>query len=298
MLSKAGIECTVLALLGLSSEIALATPSDAKGRAAELFEQGVRQFSSAEYDAAAKNFLGADQLAPNPRALVNGIIAARRAGQYLVVAEAAERALTRADVDESGVTLARESLNDAASHLTRVDVACAPAPCTVTIDGETAAPGLRYLLPGTHDFVAASTDGATASEHITTLAGSSYRIALKPTPPPAPPLRTTEHEPAAQRSKPLSPTVFYLGAAGTAVLAGLTVWSGLETLSAKSSATNTNWDHVESLALRTDLLMAGAILFGAATTAAGIWGTDWRAGSYASGALIPGGAAIVARGRF
>lgn len=41
MLSKAGIECTMLALLGLWSQLALATPDGDTTRAAELFEQGV-----------------------------------------------------------------------------------------------------------------------------------------------------------------------------------------------------------------------------------------------------------------
>lgn len=288
----------MLALLGLSTKVALATPDGAKSRAAELFEQGVRQFSSAEYEAAAKTFLAADDLAPNARALVNGIIAAKRAGQYLVVAEAAERALSRSDVDESGVTLAREALSDAASHLTRVDVTCTVSPCTITIDGTAAKPGARYLLPGTHDFVGEGGGGATSTEHVTTLPGASYRVSLSPKAEPRAAFQQAQRTPQPAESKPLSPAVFYVGAAGTAVLAGVTTWSGLETLSARSNATRENWDHVENLALRTDLFMAGALLLGGATVAAGIWGTHWGNASYASAAVIPGGAAVVARGRF
>lgn len=288
----------MLALLGLSTKVALATPDGAQSRAAELFEQGVRQFSSAEYEAAAKTFLAADDLAPNARALVNGIIAAKRAGQYLVVAEAAERALSRSDVDESGVTLAREALSDAASHLTRVDVTCTVSPCTITIDGTAAKAGARYLLPGTHDFVGEGASGATSTEHVTTLPGASYRVSLSPKAEPRVAFQEAQRTPEPGESKPLSPVVFYVGAAGTAVLAGVTIWSGLETLSARSNATRENWDHVENLALRTDLFMAGALLLGGATVAAGIWGTQWGNASYASAAVIPGGAAVVARGRF
>src|SRR5207253_699585 len=97
MVSKAGVQFTTLVLLGLLVRDALGGPDDSKNRAAQLFEQGVRQFSSAQYEAAAQTFLAADELVPNTRALVNGITAARRAGQYLVVARAAERALTRSD---------------------------------------------------------------------------------------------------------------------------------------------------------------------------------------------------------
>ena len=288
----------MLALFGLFSQVARAAPDDAKSRAAALFEQGVRQFSSAEYETAAKTFFAADELAPNARALVNGIIAARRAGQYLVVAEAAERALSRSDVDDSGITLAREALNDAAGRLTRVEVTCSAAPCAITIDGAAAKPGARYLLPGTHDFVGDASGGATSAEHVTTLPGASYRISLSPKTEARAALPNSPPTPAPNASKPLSPAVFYVGVAGTAVLAGVTIWSGLETLSARSSATRENWDHVESLALRTDLFMAGALLLGGATVAAGIWGTHWGNASYASAAVIPGGAAVVARGRF
>lgn len=300
MLSKAGIECTMLMLLGLSSQVASAAADDPKSRAAELFEQGVRQFSNAEYEAATRTFLSADDIAPNSRALVNGIIAARRAGLYLVVAETAERALSRSDVDNSGRALAREALNDAAAHLTRVDVACTASPCKITIDGAATNPGPRYVLPGTHDFVGTGADGAVVTEHVTTAAGASYRVSLSPKatePPPSAsqPLVTRSE---AKPPKPLSPVVFYIGTVGTAALVGATIWSGLDTLSAKSSATRANWDHVESRALRTDIFMGGAVLLGAATAAAGIWGTRWGSESYASAAVLPGGAALVARGRF
>src|SRR5689334_14218242 len=248
MLSKAGVQFTTLALLGLLVRGVFAAPDDAKSRAAALFEQGVRQFSSAEYEAAARAFLAADELVPNTRALVNGITAARRAGQHLVVARAAERALARADMDPGSAALAREALVEAARSLTRVEVTCSPTPCTVAVDGAPLRDSALYVLPGSHDFVGTGANGATASEHVNAVAGASYRVTLTPKAPeqlvsapvatrpvPQPKPAPAPIPPEPSRTKPLSPAVFYAGVAGTAALVALTTWSGIDTLSKKDS---------------------------------------------------------------
>jgi hypothetical protein len=293
----------MLSLFGLlwNQAAAQAASEDSTSRAAELFEQGVRQFSRAEYDSAAKAFLAADELAPNTQALVNGITAARRANLHLLVAEASARALARTDVDPGGAALAREALAEAARNLTHLDVTCAPPPCMLTLDGVEIAPGPRYVLPGTHDVVGSAQNGASATEHLSTVAGASYRVMLtlekREAPLPTrvervPPLRPTEAR------KPLSPAVFYAGTAVTGVLVGLTIWSGVQTLSAKSNATEANWGHVEHLARRTDIFLAGALIAGGATAFAGLQLVEWGSGSYVTTALLPGGAGMVAEGRF
>lgn len=326
MLKKAGVQFTTLALVAALAPDASAASAEAKAHAAELFEQGVRQFGSAQYESAARAFLEADALVPNARALVNGITAARRAGMHLAVAQAAQDALTRTDIDAGGAALAREALTEAARNLTLVELACTPSPCTITVDGTAVASGPHYLLPGTHDFVAVGENGASASEHLSAGAGASYRVSLllqaAPPPPasapavatpppavpepaqqeaPAEPPPPPRHEEAGTTGKPLSPAVFYAGAAGTAVLVGLTIWSGVDTLSAKSAAeadTSNDWGHVKSLALRTDVFLGSAIVLGAATGAAALWLVDWGSGGHVSAAINPGGATLRAEGRF
>ena len=321
MPNKAGVQCTTLALVAaLIGRDALGAPADPKARAGELFEQGVRQFSSAQYESAAAAFLEADELVPNSRALINGITAARRAGAHLLVARAAQRALARSDLDAASLSLAREALAESSRNLTAVDVSCAPSPCTVTVDGKTTGLGAGYLLPGTHDFEARGEGGTTASEHLSTVAGASYRVALAlqpPSPPPEVPAVTrvptepqrAEHAAPApphhdegnpQSTKPLTPGFFYAGVGATAVLAGLTVWSGVDTLSAKSDfqrSTDGDWGHVKGLALRTDILLSSALVFGAASAAAGLWLVNWDGGR-STLALLPGGAAVTAAGHF
>ncbi|HEX3597271.1 MAG TPA: hypothetical protein VHU80_19315 [Polyangiaceae bacterium] len=316
MRKKACVKSTTLALvvLLLAEGGALGAPADSKTRAAELFEQGVRQFSSSQYESAAQAFLAADELMPNTRALINGITAARRAGMHLIVARAAERALARPDMDPGGTALAREALAEAARNLSVVEATCSPAPCTITVDGAAMAPSRDYVLPGTHDFAANGDDATTASEHLTCAAGASYRVALKleapapvtaaPSPPATPQPSTPAPPPSFEASKaphrPLTPAMFFAGAAGTAVLVGLTVWSGVDTLSAKSDAQSdpSSWPHVKSLALRTDLFLSGALVLGAATGVAGLWFVDWGSGRRATAVILPGGAAVAAEGRF
>jgi hypothetical protein len=291
-------------LVGLLLTGAALGADDRTSRAAELFEQGVRQFKSADYEAATRSFLAADDSAPNTRALVNAITAAQRAGLYLLVAQTAERALARRDLDAAGATFARDALAEARRSLTQVEVSCATSPCTITLDGSPTQPGSLYMLPGTHDFVASGPNGATASEHVSTAAGAAYRVTLSPSAPASPEIPQTSkpdssgvaHE--SVHTKPLSPALFYVGAAGTAVLVGLTIWSGTDTLSAKSSATESTWPHVQELALRTDLFLAGAALLGGATAAAGLWLVDWGSNAQAAAVPLPGGAALLARGRF
>jgi hypothetical protein len=333
MLRKAGVQLATMELVAaLGTRDARAASAEAKARAAELFEQGVRQFTSAQYESAARAFLEADSLVPNARALIDGITAARRAGLHLTVAQAAQTALTRNDVDAGGAALAREALTEAARNLTLVELECTPAPCAVTMDGTHVASGAQYVVPGTHDFLARGEKGASASEHLSAVAGASYRVSLaliEPPPappppaplppaplPPAPPPPATKESPhdetpprpplpprheESSPAKPLPPAVFYAGVAATAALAGLTIWSGVDTLSAKSKVEanpTLDWGHVQQLALRTDVFLASAIVVGAATGAAGIWFVDWGSGGHASAAIWPGGAVVEAAGRF
>jgi hypothetical protein len=94
--------------------------------------------------------------------------------------------------------------------------------------------------------------------------------------------------------------VFYAGVAGTAALVALTTWSGIDTLSKKDSPTAADhWGDVQDRARRTDILLASAIVVGAATGAAGLWLVDWGPDRHAAAALLPGGGAgLVAEGRF
>lgn len=312
------LQPTILALfLVLASFEARAEDStDTKRRAAGLFVQGVRQFSEANFEQAARTFLAADELVPSSRALTNAISAARQANHHMLVARAAQRALARPGIDAETAALAREALADAARSLSQIEARCEPAPCSITLDGQPLAPGVQYTLPGTHDFVALGPNGARVTEHLSVIAGASYRVTLSLSQPPgraaaeeveSPSAADTQassrrDQPARASSKPLPPAVFWIGAAGSAVLAGLTTWSGVDALSAKRESgayTQPEIDEINSRARRTNFFLAGTLVLGASTAAAGIWLVEWE--SRARAAVTPlseGGFALAAQGRF
>lgn len=271
-------------------------PSDRK-LAAAAFDQGVALFQHAEYAAAAQAFLEADRRSPSATAILNAIGAAKRAGDHLLVAHTAERAIARGDA----IVEARAALAEAATRLARLELGCESAPCVLRLDGEEA-PAASYVLPGTHRVEARGQGDATAEERVVCAAGATYRISLRPralarpdTPPPA--------------RKGLPPGVFFGGLSVTAVLAGVTVWSGVDAISAKHALpavpAQSQEDDVLARARRTDYLLLGAGIAGVASAAIGAFLTEWRPRAPADAAPataavvpLPGGASLVAGGRF
>ena len=105
--------------------------------------------------------------------------------------------------------------------------------------------------------------------------------------------------------------MFLAGVGVTAVLGGITVWSGVDALGAKralpASPVQAQEDDVLARARRTDYLLLGAGLAGAGSIVLGAWLTDWRrrapdgaAPPIPAAAVVPlpGGAALAAGGRF
>lgn len=311
-----------------SVALAAGPTPEAKRQAGASFDEGVRHAAQAEYDAAARAFLRADELAPNATALTNAMAAARRGNADLLLAEAAQRALDRGDAQLA--TTAREALLDAEKRLARLELGCEPAPCKLRVDGALAAAGKRYVLPGDHVVTASGDKGAEATKRVSAVAGTQLRVALvletatpapsaivapslPPAPSsaparasaaPAPPSSAPRPEPpeppelaAPRAGRGLPPGVFYGGLALTAVLAGVTTWSGLNALSSKpavgSAYTQRDKDAYDAARHRTDYLLAGTALFGVATAICGIALVDWgpRDATVALH-IAPGGASL------
>lgn len=321
---SAAVRCAwcVMALLGGVAGVARAdAPS-----AASLFDDGVHKFERAEYEAAAAAFLAADEAAPNAQALLNAIAAGRRGHAHLLVARAAERALARPGTGADLAHLAREALTEASAHLARVELSCVTSPpdggaCALAIDGAAALPGARYMLPGTHRFTGEDKGDATAAARppardekaLTCEAGATYVVALHPEAAPAAasaPASPSSAPSSAPRGSPAGdgwpPAVVYAGAGVTAVLVGVTVWSGVDAIDAKKALPpvplRAQNEDVLSRAHRTDALLAGAAIAAAATVVAGVWLVGWGGGSRPSAAVAvaasPAGASAIVRGRF
>jgi hypothetical protein len=278
----------------LSSASALAHAGDESAerrRAAELYDRAVALYESARYAEAARAFYEADEASPSSDALSSAIAAARLAHDDLLIARAARRAVARESSDPKLAGDARAALSEAEAHLARVDLACSPAPCTLSIESNDVAPGRHYLLPGTR--VLSARFGAEQVEQRASLAaGSLYTITLTPAPEPEPaperaPAATHASKPAsaattrrdATRTKPLPAWSFYAGTGVSLTLVGVTIWSGVDALGDVEHYEKTRMagdrDAAESSVQRTDLLLAGALLMSGLTTYAGIAWVDF-----------------------
>ena len=118
-----------------------------------------------------------------------------------------------------------------------------------------------FVTPGAHVVEGRTHDDRPVREPQTVDAGDVVSISLvppslvpaRPEPPPAPP-------PAGQSTHGWSPVIVYFGGALTLALAGITVWSGLDTLQQKDtfdkSPTSNNLDVGKQKETRTNVLVA------------------------------------------
>jgi hypothetical protein len=317
-LTKLARTLAPLAIAGLVSRAAAAGEPAAtsaqteRERAAAAYDEAVRLSARAEYETAARKFLEADAIFPSVDALSNAIVAARRANAHLLVAEAAERAMRREGTEPDLATGARAALAEAELRLSRLVLSCHPAPCELDVDGSTVPAGRRHVLPGVHVVSAMGPSGARTEERLTTAAGAEYVVALEATPapppgtstpaspgrPPSAPLAAPGSSEAPPQALPLRPWVFYVGLGTTVALAGVTTWSGIDTLNAKADLPNPSSEEKNADVLdrghRTDWLLGGTLVVAAATAAVGLVWVDWGPSEHAGLMLspVPGGAVV------
>ncbi len=256
----------------LTSRVAFAEPKSEgdRERAAHAYDEGVSAYERAEYRLAAERFLEADALVASADAVANALSAAQKVGDPALLERTAERAVARekedAELAKTGRRLLAESKASRASQ-----------PSMKQPSAETPRPP------------------ANAKRETVPIAA------------PAAVVRSDVPESADRRrarEKPWPPALFYAGAAGTAVLGSLTIWSGIDTLDARERLPGTSEednDSVRARALRTDALLAGTLVLAAATTYVGLakirWGQDSEPVAL-GGALGAQGAVVTARGRW
>jgi hypothetical protein len=270
----------------MSASLSARASDDAAGRqrAAELYDRAVALYESAKYGDAARAFYEADQLSPSSDALSSAIAAARLAHDDLLVARAAQRAVARENSDPKLAGDARAALSEAEAHLARVDLACAPTPCSLSIESSAVEPGRHYLLPGTR-VLSASFGGEHVEQRASLAAGSLYTITLTvapkaaPTVTPKPAPMSSPPRDVSPLSKPLPAWTVYAGAGVSLALAGVTIWSGVDALSDVEHYESTRLvgdrDTAQSSVRRTDLLLAGTVLMAGLTTYAAIAWVDF-----------------------
>lgn len=288
-----GAACFTAVRAEAQQEVQVASKAFAEGQQAQLRGEFVR---------AAELFEIADGAVPSAPALRSAIRNRGAAGQEVRAATLALQALQRYPADAETREVAETALTQFAPRLTRLRLVCSE-PCTATLDGALVGAGAISRLeffasPGTHVVRASWPGRPPLSESIETRAGQSLEIALTapvkrpttpqpssstaapppvtvppPSPPPPAPIMTYES------GRGLSPAVFWIGLGLTAVGGGLIYWSGTDTLEKRDeyerNPTRERYDDGVKLERRTNLLIGGTALLGAATLSIGLFATDW-----------------------
>jgi hypothetical protein len=184
-----------------------------------------------------------------------------------------------------------QALGVVGQHVGTLEILCDVAGAEISVDGQPAGKlplGAPLRLGAGTAVVELRADGyAPVQKPVTVVAGQLTRESFALVPQerrPAPP-------PAAFVAAPVTPVVvfeptllqrratFVVAAAATAVVGGLAIWSGLDTLSARDSyrlmPTHEAYDAGTGKQLRTNLLIGGTAALGAATLALGIFATRW-----------------------
>jgi hypothetical protein len=291
--------------------------------AAQEFDAGRRAFQLEDYASAADHFENAHRDVPSPEALRLAIRAHDLAGNAERAATLAALAL-RAYPDDSGtVALAQEYLKKLEPGLHRLTIACKPA-CSVVVDKRSVledpvSEGVVFVPAGPHVVVAVWSGGREHSERVVGQAGVSTSLSFRAPPPSTKTKGTAESSTTSPHEEPpassgLPPVLTYVGLGLTTVLAGATIWSGIDTKN------NPGRDVVEERCLdlgencpeyqqgldsqrRTNLLL-GVTAGGAVLTGVVALFTDWgreaptSTGTVLTPAVLAGGAGLSATGRF
>ena len=300
----------LLAALGFAP-LARAAASDTDKLAAKTFVEGQAAFKAGDFRLAAERFEAAYNLKPHHSPLWNAARSWEAAGELSRAANLYERFLKDAPPGSKDRNRATSFLKQASEKLGRLMVH-AEGLTDLRVDKKPVEPGTVYVDPGEH-LVEARAGEATVSENARLTPGTTVSVVLKP-PPAIPPPPPPSEKPAAAQQSPPTPPVFtraaepergvvhvvvpVVAAALALGAGGLTVWSGMDTLSLrdsfKLSPTQANLDNGRSAQLRTNVFIGVSAGLAAVTVVCAIALNlpDGSSSSSTHVAVGPGGLAV------
>jgi hypothetical protein len=255
----------------------------ATGEARRAYDKGAEAYNHGDYVVAVQELARADELAPNDNVLRFALFAAERADSAVLAMNLVERARARG----MAVPVIDKLVARFAPTLASVRMNCTTAAaCTARVDGVPVPEGRTVWLSPTPHAIEFRTKGGVERRSIDPRAGTSLLLApdgrlpvaseFQDTPQPA----AVEEQPA-RRSGP-SPVWFWLGAGVTAVLAGATTASTIDTLGKHdhfiAHRTTARADEGQSAQLRTNILVASTVASAAITAVLGLFVVRWGGG--------------------
>jgi hypothetical protein len=293
---------------GLAQTASEASPAQVRA-AAEAFDRGREAYKSGDPVVAAEAFELADSKAASPVALEYAIRSRDKAGQLDRAATLAALAKARYSGEAMLEKLADEVLSRARTELYEVEVTCSE-PCDLVVDGKLVHgradfERVVFLADGDHILRAGFAQTRSASKTVQAASGQQGEVrfdapveeAIADTPETDEPLveaPVTKTPPAEvdsagprEESSGWSPAVFWAGAGLTAVLGGVTLWSGLDTVKnpgedkVRDSCRNDEpdcrdlYEDGKNRQDRTNLLLGITGGVGLATIIIGAAATDW-----------------------
>jgi hypothetical protein len=327
--SNGGFAMAVVVVLGLAKGAAASEPTVDDIKAAEAdFTRGREAYKAGEFVEAAEHFESADGHAPNDKVLELAISARDKAGNVDRAATLAQLGLETYPNSERIKKVAAPLVDKGHAELLQVTVEC-DQPCTL-LDGTRlvhGAPAVRrtvFLTPGDHSIRAGWSDERSLSQNVSGAAGESSAVTF--TAPPVPKKEAAavaaagaggEDTGVESSTRVLPPVYFLIGAGATAVLGGVTIWSGIDAQNNPGpdtvrDACFNNQPNCTSLynqgrdaQTRTNILIGATSVVGVATAVVGIFFTDWNGKKKAesSASITPwvsygSGPAAGAMGRF
>lgn len=310
-----GVSLIALALgapLNVHAQAAPAEPTPAQVRAAaEAFDRGREAYKAEEYVEAAEQFEKADNSAPSSAALELAIRARDKAGEIDRAATLLALALKRHPGESNLLKLATDLDRRVKADLFMLTANC-DTPCDLTVGGKIVhgPPDTQRTLfvhPGTIVIRAGWADNRSDSKQVDAEKGGQGEVSFVTPPTPAgeamakeavpvapPPVdpAATKDEGAVKKSGGWPPAIFFVGAGLTAVVGGITIWSGVDTVNnpGADKVKEECGDQGESCALyqeglskqrRTNILLGVTAGVGVATILIGVFATDFSGGKSA-----------------
>ncbi|MBI5535758.1 MAG: hypothetical protein HY898_23705 [Deltaproteobacteria bacterium] len=276
-----------------------------KAEAAKEFKAGVAAFKKKQFIEAAEHFEKAYALAPHPSALWNAADAREKAGELAPAANMYARYLETSSEGDKDRYEAKQRINNLTLVLGRIEL-FGPDATDIKVDRVTKVEGTNvvYVDPGDH-VVTAKCESKFLSKNVNVAAGAKVIVRLVPqseAPPPAASQGSAapgDDKPPAAKKKGIGPGIVYVGAGLTAVLGGISIWSGLDTRSKRSefdtTPTGQVYDEGVAAQQRTNILLGATAVVGVATVLVGVFAVRWRDPKEPQVSLAPGGASFSMR---